>query len=268
MEGQARGHVVGHYWAMAINDLIRDRRTALNLTQAQLAERLCVSGEDPSGAPGRDAVKRWESGKVIPGPFWQVHLSQVLAVSLDVMREAASLSRVNRRSFLGLSAMIAVHGTVAKDLVASIAGGDADTLAKIQTTHQTDIVTAAFADKPSIARLRQWADGGEHAILRVNAVGILAKLPRSDYAGRIAEALSHDDEMRGLYLTAVTGRVCAVDWAVAESITTSPHAHVKDAPYLAARFAQEAVNPRDVGARWCSSHMLRELSPLLGAGAL
>lgn len=266
MEGQARGHVVGHYGGMAISDLIRDRRTALNLTQARLAEMLCASAEDASGAPGRDAVKRWESGKVIPGPFWIDHLSQVLAVPLDVMHEAASLSRVNRRSFLGLSAMVAVHGAVAKDLVASIAGGDADTLARVQTTHQTDIVTAAFADKPAVARLRHWADD-DNAVLRVNAVGILAKLPSSDYAREVAASLSHDPEMRALYLTAVTARVCAVDWAVAESITTSPDAHVKDVQYLATRFAQETVNPRDVGARWCSSHMLRELSPLLQAGA-
>jgi len=253
---------------MAINDLIRDRRTALNLTQAQLAERLCVAAQDATGAPGRDAVKRWESGKVIPGSFWQVHLSQVLAVPLDAIHEAASLSRVNRRSFLGLSAMVAVHGVVAKDLVASIAAGDADTLARVQTTHQTDIVTAAFADKPAVARLRQWTDGDENAVLRVNAVGILAKLPSTDHAAWVAQALVHDQEMRGLYLTAVTARVCAVDWAVAESITTNPLAHVKDVQYMATRFAQEAVNPRDVGARWCSSHMLRELSPLLGAGAL
>lgn len=241
---------------------------ALNLTQARLAELLSISAQDSSGAPGRDAVKRWESGKVIPWPFWQEHLSRVLAVPLDVMHEAASLSRVNRRSFLGLGAMVAVHGAVAKDLVASIASGDSDTLARVQTTHQTDIVTAAFADKPSIVRLRKWSHGDDNAVLRVNAVGILAKIPNTDYASEVAASLVHDPEMRSLYLTAVTSRVCAVDWEIAEKITTHPEAHVKDALYLATRFAQEAVNPRDVGARWCSSHMLRELSPLLQTGAL
>lgn len=212
-------------------------------------------------------MKRWEAGKVVPGPFWQDHLSQVLAVPLDAVREAASLSRVNRRSFLGLSAMVAVHGVVAKDLVASIASGDADTLAVVQTTHQTDIVTAALADKPAIMRLRQWSYGDDNAVLRVNAVGILAKIPSTDYAREVAASLSNDPEMRDLYLTAVTARVCAVDWAVAEAITADPSAYAKDANYLATRFAQESVNPRDVGARWCSSHMLRELSPLLQTGA-
>ncbi|WP_157128898.1 hypothetical protein [Nocardia amamiensis] len=37
------------------------------------------------------------------------------------------------------------------------------------------------------------------------------------------------------------------------------------APVLAAqRFAAEALNPSDAGARWCSAVMLSKLSPLLG----
>ncbi|MDT0342077.1 helix-turn-helix domain-containing protein [Streptomyces litchfieldiae] len=85
---------------MPLGDLIRDRRRDKNLTQARLADELCASARDASGAPGRDAVKRWESGKVIPGPFWLTHLSRVLGLPLEQLQAEATLARVNRRSFL------------------------------------------------------------------------------------------------------------------------------------------------------------------------
>lgn len=78
------------------------------------------------------------------------------------------------------------------------------------------------------------------------------------------KSLSHDEEVRNLHMTAVTSRVCAVDWTTAGRLASQPAAYAHRAHFLATRFAREALNPRDPGARWCSSVMLRELSPMIG----
>jgi predicted RNA polymerase sigma factor len=49
-------------------------------------------------------------------------------------------------------------------------------------------------------------------VLRVNAAGILAKTRNEDAAVQVADVLTHDPEVRKLYTTAVTARVCALDW--------------------------------------------------------
>lgn len=139
----------GHHLVMAIGDLIRDRRQEKNLTQAQLADELSASARDPGGAPGRDAVKRWETGKVIPGILWLTHLARVLDIPLERLQAEATLARVNRRSFLSLAALTASHGGLAAEVVASVAGRDPVPLAQVQTTHNTDIVIAALAGETS-----------------------------------------------------------------------------------------------------------------------
>jgi hypothetical protein len=223
-----------------------------------------MAARDLSGAPGRDAVKRWESGKIIPGRFWIAHIAEVLGISHDVLVEEARIARMNRRSFLGLATITAAHGVLASDMVASIAASDANALAQAQTSHAEDLATAMVADRPAIKRMRSWMDSGDTAILRVNSAGILAKLPVDDYAAGVVRTLEHDHEVRNLYITAVTARVCAIDWDTASKIALDPRAHAGDARYIASRLASEVVNPRDVGARWCSAHILRELSPVLG----
>jgi hypothetical protein len=106
---------------------------------------------------------------------------------------------------------------------------------------------------------------GENAILRVNAAGILAKTPGQEPAKKVATVLSNDREMRQLYTTAVVARVGALPWSTASKIATGRmKPTVKQANFLASRFAAEVLNPRDAGARWCSAAMLRELSPLVG----
>ncbi|MFE0423807.1 helix-turn-helix domain-containing protein [Streptomyces sp. NPDC058953] len=249
---------------MPIGQLIRDLRGARGWTQAQLADQLAVSAEEPHGAPGRDAVKRWEGGKVIPGDFWLQHLAKVFDVSFDSLKGEATLDRVNRRSFMSLSALVAAHGQLASQLVTSIAGRDATPLATIQTTHGTDIVIASMVDKASVSHLTRWMQDAATSVLRVNAAGVVAKLPGQDHATKVAQVLTHDDEVRHLYMTAVTSRVCAVDWTTAGRIVTNPDAYAPRAHFLASRFAQESTNARDAGARWCSSVMLRELSPMIG----
>ncbi|MCP3822105.1 helix-turn-helix domain-containing protein [Streptomyces sp. A3M-1-3] len=249
---------------MPIGQLIRDLRSLKQWTQAQLADELALSAGDPTGAPGRDAVKRWETGKVIPGKHWIGHLSRVLGVPDGQLAAEATLDRVNRRAFLGLSALALPHGALASDMAASIAGRDPGPLARVQTTHGADIVTASLADKASAANLRRWMLDGDVPILRVNAAGILAKVPGQGQADDVARVLAHDEEVRHLYMTAVTSRVCAVDWTTAGRIASRPATYAHRADFLATRFAKEALNPQDSGARWCSSVMLRELSPMIG----
>ncbi|MFD9483665.1 helix-turn-helix domain-containing protein [Streptomyces sp. NPDC059991] len=250
---------------MPIGQLIRDLRILKQWTQTQLAEQLAVCAGDPTGAPGRDAVKRWETGKVIPGKHWIAHLSHVVGVPVAQLEAEATLDRVNRRAFLGLSTLAVTHGAMASEMAASIAGRDPGPLARVQTTHGADIVTASLlTDKASTATLRRWMLDGDAPILRVNAAGILAKLPGQGQADHVARVLAHDDEVCHLYLTAVASRVCAVDWTTAGRIASQPASYAHRADFLATRFAREALNPRDSGARWCSSVMLRELSPMIG----
>ena len=59
---------------MKINEIIRQRRKALGLTQEQIAQRLGVS------AP---AVNKWESGQGYPEVEKLIQLSELLGVSLD-----------------------------------------------------------------------------------------------------------------------------------------------------------------------------------------
>ncbi|MFJ8230110.1 helix-turn-helix transcriptional regulator [Streptomyces sp. NPDC094448] len=249
---------------MPIGQLVRDLRGARGWTQVQLADNLALSAGDPSGAPGRDAVKRWETGKVIPGDHWLHYLAKVFEVPFETLKAEATLDRVNRRSFIGLSALVTTHGQLASEMLVSIAGRDSGPLATVQTTHGTDVVIASMADKASVSHLARWMRDAETPVLRVNAAGILAKLPGQAQAAKVVQVLAHDDEVRHLYATAVTSRVCAVDWTTARRIVTNPAAYASRAQFLAARFAQESVNPSDAGARWCSSVMLRELSPLIG----
>ncbi len=71
-------------------------------------------------------------------------------------------------------------------------------------------------------------------VLRVNAAGVLAKIPDPDVAGRAIASLLHDGPARARYLSAVTERV----------------------GYRVPALAAELVNPRDAGARWCSAWLL------------
>ncbi len=137
------------------------------------------------------------------------------------------LDDVDCRDFLALIGMVAANAAVASELTASLAGND--------------------------------------PVLRVNAAGILAKLPGQHEAARVSAALRRDDSMRGRYMTAVVARVCGVDWQSAEHLAGRPTAFRQ--PGLAARqFAREVVNERDAGARWCSAAMLQalSLSPMIG----
>ncbi len=170
---------------------------------------------------------------------------------------------VDRREFLKVTALIAVNAPVISELTASIAGGDVGPLATVQTTHHLDLSVAALVDRPTAAKLSRWMLDGESAVVRVNAAGILAKIPGQTDAEAVARSLHLDDEIRDLYTTAVVARVCGLNWDVASKLSVAPQGF--PGPRVAAeRFAREVVNPRDAGARWCSATMLQRLSPMIG----
>jgi transcriptional regulator with XRE-family HTH domain len=170
---------------------------------------------------------------------------------------------VDRREFFKVAALVAANAKVASELSASLAGNDAGPLATVQTTHGTDLAIATLADRGTVANLRRWLEDGNDPVLRVNAAGILAKVPGQFEALRVAASLRRDADVRSRYMTAVVARVCGVEWSRAARLAQLPTAFPQ--PVLAAqRFAYEAVNDRDAGARWCSAAMLQSLSPMIG----
>lgn len=246
---------------VALGALIRDLRQANGWSQTDLADALCLTSGHPTIT--REEVHRWETEKVIAGRFWLGHLATTLKMPLDVLTAEARLSRMNRREFLSLSALTVAHRKVASELTASIAAGDGGALATVQTTHGTDLVIAALSDQASARKLRGWMSDADNPILRVNATGILAKLPDQDAAERVAVVLDEDAEVRQLYTTAVLARVGAVSWPTAAKLASGRVPTQQQAHFLAARLSKEVLNPRDAGARWCSASLLRDLSPLL-----
>jgi transcriptional regulator with XRE-family HTH domain len=246
---------------MALGALIRDLRQANGWSQGDLASALCLASGHPT--IGREEVHRWEVEKVIPGKFWLGHLAATFNMPLGILTAEARLSRMNRREFLSLSALSVAHRKVATELTSSIAAGDGGPLATVQTTHGTDLVIAALADRGSTRKLRTWMTDGHSAVLRVNAAGILAKLEDQDAAEQVALVLDADAEVRQLYTTAVIARVGALQWNTAASLAAGQVPTQRQAHFLAARLSREVLNPRDAGARWCSASLLRDLSPQL-----
>ncbi len=168
---------------------------------------------------------------------------------------------VNRRDFFKVASLVAGNTKIAADLAASIAGNDPGPLAAVQTAHGTDLAIATLADRGTVACLRRWLDDGDNPVLRVNAAGILAKVPGQAEAAYVTAVLDRDPDVRSRYMTAVIARICGLDWPVAAQLAANPAGFAQ--PVLVAqRFAREAVSDRDAGARWCAASMLQTLSPM------
>lgn len=172
-----------------LGDLIRDLRMSLGLSQKQLAEELCAVSGRPTMT--REEVSRYENDRRCPGPFWMPHLASVLHVPLSVLESA----KVRRREFVTAAALApllpASVRQTADEMFSSVAGGDASPLAKIQTSHQTDLLISALAvqDRTSVRRLVRWMDDGDSDVLRVNAAGILAKAQRLELSDGVSLSL-------------------------------------------------------------------------------
>ncbi|MGH4007015.1 MAG: helix-turn-helix domain-containing protein [Pseudonocardiaceae bacterium] len=170
---------------------------------------------------------------------------------------------VNRRDFFIVTGFVAGNAKLAAEWAASIAGNDPGPLTTVQTTHGTDLAIATLADQGTMTHLRRWLDDGDSPVLRVNAAGILAKIPGQCEASRVTAALVRDTDVRHRYMTAVVARICDLDWPVAAHLAENP-ADFPQPILVAQRFAHEAVSDRDAGARWCAAAMLQALSPMIG----
>jgi transcriptional regulator with XRE-family HTH domain len=149
---------------------------------------------------------------------------------------------------------------IACRVYSGIAASSTDLLARAQTSHATDLVIREFVqqDGRSSRSLTRWMTDGTNPVLRVNAAGILAKVPSPTLADNVITALRVDIAARDLYLTAVAHRVLALPWDDAEALVSRTHqaAPPQLAGSAAVRLAEELRNPRDAAARWCSAVLL------------
>lgn len=219
---------------MTIGTFIGEHRRSIGISQGDLANLLCELTGHPTLT--REDVSRWERGKRTPGRFWLPHLATALEVPLAVLEA----ERVKRRTFITAASLAPLAESsirnTADGIMSAIAAGDAGPLAKIQTSHHTDLLISAYVaqDRPSAFRLARWMENEPSDILRVNAAGILAKVSDHTLADSVAKSLAHDDGLRHRYLTAFEERVGTQIKALTSEIT----------------------NPRDSGARWCAGYLL------------
>lgn len=188
-------------------------------------------------------------------------LAKLLGITKQELDEFLEGS-TSRREFLS-TATATVAVAVARELAASISSKDAGPLTQEQTSYAVDHAIAVKVDSNTKNTLRRWTVELDNPIARVNATGILAKLTDQSESDHVITVLRRDDEVRRLYLTAVTSRVCAVKSGQAAAFMQNPTTFPL-AAIAAERFAREAVNPTDAGARWCSAKMLQDLSSIGG----
>jgi hypothetical protein len=230
----------------SIGETLREARRAAGLSLAVMASRTHYS---------KSALSLIENGK-------RTATREVISAYERTLGVGGLGDSMDRREFFRAAGLVAGNVVVAADLTASLSANDSGPLASVQTTHGIDLAIATIVDGPTVRSLRRWLDDAS-PVLRVNAAGILAKIPGQQEAARVAAVLARDAEVRSLYLTAVVSRVCGVDWSTAAGYAARPSTFPQPR-LIAERFAREAINERDAGARWCSATMLRTLSPMIG----
>jgi transcriptional regulator with XRE-family HTH domain len=197
-------------------------------------------------------------------------------VTPKIIRAYERVLGVDRRSLLiGIASMatsaMSVAGVaigdnvypsadVAVDVFRDIAAERSTMLASVQTSHATDKAIGALVarDAAGVASLAKWARKGS-PVLRVNSVGILAKVGSPVLDNGVVLALKGDQQARHLYLTAVCSRVLNLPWDEATHLANHLGPLAESAQVQA--FVDEVANPYDSGARWCSLLMLARTRP-------
>jgi len=151
---------------------------------------------------------------------------------------------------------------MAVDVFRDIAAERSRSLATVQTSHETDKMISYLVGKDfgSVAVLSAWAVKGT-PVLRVNSIGILAKLGSAAVDNDVVSALRADLEARTLYLTAVASRVLGLPWDDAGRLVEHDSPSLEDPAHLQ-RLRVEMGNMADSGARWCSTILLARLRPV------
>ena len=193
---------------MMIGEALREARNAAGISLGVMATRTHYS---------KSYLSMVEAGK-------RTATADVVKAYEKVLGIGQLGDGMNRRGFIKVASLVAGNTKIAAELAASIAGNDPGPLAAIQTTHGTDLAIATLTDRGTVGHLRRWLDNGDNPVLRVNAAGILAKIPGQAESSHVTAALGRDLDVRSRYMTAVIARVCGLDWSVAAQLADNPAA--------------------------------------------
>lgn len=220
-----------------------------------MAEQLC----EVSGRPNitRDEVKRWESGKIIPGRFWLIHLSEALEVPRAQLEHAASTARIERRAMLAASGavLLAARRRTFGDMLASVAGGDESWLSRKIAPYDFSMSLAQLAtsDMGTKRRLVRWLHDGSTSLLRGNAQGTLFKTQRPELIEIAEQSMRHDEQTRRRCMKCFARRTFGLPWpdAAVYSAENAPTEQVNQLVSL-------LHDPADASNRWCATVYLGE----------
>lgn len=180
-----------------------------------------------------------------------------VTVAVIAAYERVLETAMNRRHLL-LGSLAALAAVSTDDSAVRIAHGIQDGHSSVlidqQTSHQTDreIARLLAASDTSLTTLLSWTRRGK-PLLRVNAVGILAKTGAAPLDSDIIGTLRGDHDVRQLYLTAVLARILGLSWDHARRLADGDD---QLDPGQLGRVAAELNNPYDAGARWCATVLL------------
>lgn len=252
-----RGHVGGHPGRVAIGDVIRDLRLAQKRTQAQLAALLCELSGNPEGTPGRDQVKRWETGRVIPGKYWVGLLALALGVPrADLEREAHATLEQRRTARSAHGATVpGPRRAELLDMLASVAGGDESWLSRSIGPYDFSVAMANLADRDqgTKRRLVRWLDDGSTSMLRGNAQSTLFKTHQPELIERAEQSMGRDEETRRRCMRCFTRRAFGLSWPDA-----SQYSALAASPAEVRSLGQLLQDPHDASNRWCAAVFLGE----------
>jgi transcriptional regulator with XRE-family HTH domain len=238
-----------------IRELIREGRESKGWSQGRLAELLCAASGRPNVT--RDEVKRWESGKVIPGPFWLGHLADVLGLLRAELEHAATVARMERRAMLAASGAVLLttrRRTVA-DMLASVAGGDESWMSRQIAPYDFALSLAQLidTDRGTRRRLVKWLDDGSTSLLRGNSQGTLFKSRQVELVELAEQSMRRGEETRRRCMKCFARHTFGLSWIDAAEYSAA-HAPAEEIRTLTELLA----DPKDASNRWCAAVHLGE----------
>jgi transcriptional regulator with XRE-family HTH domain len=253
------------------------------LTIAGMAAGPILFPGKPVGAITEQDCQQWLAWELWHRRLTSIHESEVPVPIAVILRDSASGMGRTTPGFV-------IHDTegqysfahpsfldffVAQRIFENIIHGGGSLFATAQTSHDMDRMICKFVSQhdEAASSLRSWMVKASSAVLRVNSAGVLAKLgPVTSETDLVIASLKRDEGARQLYLTAVASRILVLPWDEASSFTSDVNTGASSritaelssekAAAAAHRFSAEALNPRDGGARWCSTVFLSHLRPM------